>query len=418
MRQVVHVESTGCHIGSHEQLHGVLAELLHGQVALLLAQVAVQGLGIVAVAYQLVGYLLGFQLGAAEDDGKNLGIVVHNALQGQVLVLRLHHIIKVVDVLGALVTAADNNSLVILKVLLGHSLHLAAHGGREHQRGVIVGQCLEDFIDAVGETHVQHLVGLVEHNVGHLLQMGKATVLEVNESARRSHDNLDNLHALLQRTHLRLDGSTAIDRLHVDAVHVLRKVTQIVGYLQAQLSGRTEHQRLGGAARQVDALQQRDAECRRLARTRLGKGYHVASHSQQIRNYRLLYRHGLYKSHLFNGAANLFADAQFIKCLHLGCKDTKKRGNYFLFSLIFRNFGYISSMEVILLTKLFKGGGGNANYSHNFSTFAAKSSINHVRPRISGRCILYDALCSSGGLEFGCQLLSVISPSQCLCRRH
>jgi len=36
----------------------MLAELLHRQVALLLREVAVQRLGVVAVAYQFVGHLL------------------------------------------------------------------------------------------------------------------------------------------------------------------------------------------------------------------------------------------------------------------------------------------------------------------------------------------------------------------------
>ena len=36
VRQVVNVESACCHICSHQQLYGMLTELLHGQVALLL----------------------------------------------------------------------------------------------------------------------------------------------------------------------------------------------------------------------------------------------------------------------------------------------------------------------------------------------------------------------------------------------
>ena len=36
VRQVVDIQTTRCHICCHQQLYGVLAELLHGQVALLL----------------------------------------------------------------------------------------------------------------------------------------------------------------------------------------------------------------------------------------------------------------------------------------------------------------------------------------------------------------------------------------------
>ena len=41
MGEVVNVETACCHVGSHEQLYAVLAESLHGEVALLLRQVAV-----------------------------------------------------------------------------------------------------------------------------------------------------------------------------------------------------------------------------------------------------------------------------------------------------------------------------------------------------------------------------------------
>ena len=33
--------------------------------------------------------------------------------------------------------------------------------------------------------------------------------------------------------------------------------------------------------------------------------------------YFLLYRHGLYKTHLLNGSANPFADTKFFKCLQI-----------------------------------------------------------------------------------------------------
>ena len=181
VRQVVDVKAASSHIGSHKQLSEVLAELLHGLVALLLREVAVQRLGVVAVLDQLVGYLLRLQLRAAEDDGENLGEVVHDTLQRQVLVLRMHHIIDVVHILGTLIARAHDDGLVILQVMLGHLLHLTAHRGREHQRGVLLRQRLEDLVDGIRETHVQHLVGLIKHDGAHSLQMGEATILQVEQ---------------------------------------------------------------------------------------------------------------------------------------------------------------------------------------------------------------------------------------------
>ena len=73
-----------------------------------------QGFGIVAVADELVGYFLCLNLCAAEDNGKDAGIIVHDALQGEILVLGIDHIIDMVDVLSTLITTAYHNLLVVV----------------------------------------------------------------------------------------------------------------------------------------------------------------------------------------------------------------------------------------------------------------------------------------------------------------
>ena len=78
--QIIHIQSSCSHIGSHQQLRQVVAEFLHRQVALLLTQVTMQRLGIIAVLDEFVGNLLCLDLGATEDDGKDTRIVVYDAL--------------------------------------------------------------------------------------------------------------------------------------------------------------------------------------------------------------------------------------------------------------------------------------------------------------------------------------------------
>lgn len=80
MSQIVYVQSTCCHIGSYQQLKVTLAELLHHQVTLCLTQFAMQGIGIVSVLNQLVGYFLSFLAGTAENDTVNLWIIIYNSL--------------------------------------------------------------------------------------------------------------------------------------------------------------------------------------------------------------------------------------------------------------------------------------------------------------------------------------------------
>ena len=310
--QVVNVEAAGGHVGGHEQLGEVLAELLHRKVALLLREVAVQRLGVVAVAYELVGHLLRLALRAAEDDGEYAGVVVYHALQGQVLVLGAHHVVDVVHVLGAFVAAAHHNLLVVAQVRLGYLLHLAAHSGREEQRVAVFGQALEYLVDAVGEAHVEHLVGLVEHHVAHAAELGHAAVLEVDEAAGGGHDDLC---AVAQGAHLVLYRRAAVDGHDVDASHVLGEVFQVVCNLQAKLARGAEHQRLGVAAPCVYALQHGYAEGGCLARAGLCQRDYVVAVAEQIGDYFFLYGHGALEAQLRDGAANLFADAQFFKCL-------------------------------------------------------------------------------------------------------
>ena len=226
--EVVYVESARGHVGGHEQLREVLAELLHREVALLLREVAVQRLGVVSVVDELVGYLLRLALCAAEYYGENLRVVVNDALQGEVLVLGVDHIINVVHVLGALVAAAHHYLLRVGKVVARYFLDLAAHRGREEQRVAVLGHAGQYLVDAFGEAHVEHLVGLVEHYVLDGLELRRAAVHQVDESSRRGYDYL---RAVLQGAYLVLNRRASVHWYDVDAADVLGEVLQVVGYL-------------------------------------------------------------------------------------------------------------------------------------------------------------------------------------------
>ena len=78
--QIVNIKTTGSHIGSHQELNGMVAELLHGEVTLLLTQVAVQCLCIITILNQLICNILSLQLGAAEDNCKDARIEIHHTL--------------------------------------------------------------------------------------------------------------------------------------------------------------------------------------------------------------------------------------------------------------------------------------------------------------------------------------------------
>ena len=251
MRQIVHIQSACSDICCHKQLRQVVTELLHRQVALLLRKVAMQRLRIITVFDEFVGNLLRLNLRATEYDGEDTGIIINDAFQRQILILGVHHIIDMVHVFGPFVTAAHHDFLIVVQIFLSHALHLLAHRGREHQRVMLLGERFEDFVDTIRETHVQHLVGLVEHDVCHLFQVRKAAMHQVNESSWCSHNDLD---TLLQGSHLWFDGCTTIYSLYMYAIHILGKVAQVVGNLQTEFSGGRQHQGLCLPARGVNTL--------------------------------------------------------------------------------------------------------------------------------------------------------------------
>ena len=70
----------------------------------------------------------------------------------------------------------------------------------------------------------------------------------------------------------------------MDALQIFREVAHVVGYLQAELAGRGEDQCLWQSSAYLAhdgpwllgySLQYGDAESSRLARARLGQGYHI-----------------------------------------------------------------------------------------------------------------------------------------------
>ena len=136
----------------------------------------------------------------------------------------------------------------------------------------LLGQVLKDGIDAVGKAHVEHLVGLIKHNVFHVVEFGHAALNEINQSAGSGDDDL---YAVAQRVNLGHDGGTAINGHDAHIVKILGKVVEVVGNLQAELACGRENQRLRVAAGAVDLLQNGNAEGCSLARAGLSKGDNV-----------------------------------------------------------------------------------------------------------------------------------------------
>ena len=74
----------------------------------------------------------------------------------------------------------------------GHALHdLAVERGREEQRLARGGRGGHDLLHGGPEAHVEHAVGLVEHEHLHVAQLHVAALHEVVEAPGRGHEDVD-----------------------------------------------------------------------------------------------------------------------------------------------------------------------------------------------------------------------------------
>ena len=203
-----------------------------------------QGIGVVSVAYQIVRHLLCLHSGAAEDDGVDAGIEVHNALQCQVFVFGVNHIIDVVYAFGSFVSASHLDGVRAVQVVFGNAFDFLAHGGAEKQCAALLGNALKDCVQILLESHAEHFVRLVQDHMADVGKLCHATFHQVEQSARCGNNDV---HSSLQSTNLWLNVGTSVDSQNAQRGHVLGETFEVIGNLQAKLTGRTENKRLWSA---------------------------------------------------------------------------------------------------------------------------------------------------------------------------
>ena len=117
----------------------------------------------------------------------------------------------------------------------------AGHRRREQRDLLVLGGVGEDRLDVLGEAHVEHLVGLVEHEEPQAAEVEGALLEVVHDPAGGADDDVD---AAAQRRQLDAVPLAAVDRQHVHAGQVDGVLLERLGHLDRQLAGRREHQRL------------------------------------------------------------------------------------------------------------------------------------------------------------------------------
>ena len=134
--------------------------------------------------------------------------------------------------------AGDLDRLGVVQELVGQFLDRRGHGGREQQGLATARKLGTDFLDVGDEPHVEHPVGLVDHQQIAIVEHDLAATEQVHQPARGGDEDVD---ALLERFDLVAHLHAADQQRHRKAV-VLAILHEILGDLGGELAGRLEDQ--------------------------------------------------------------------------------------------------------------------------------------------------------------------------------
>ena len=169
----------------------------------------------------------------------------------------------------------------------------------------------QDALDLVDEAEVEHLVGLVEHDVARRGEHQGAARDQIQRPPHRGHDHVG---ARAEPRLLGLDGLAAEDRDHLDR-QVLGVGAKRLRHLDAELPGRREHERLGVAGARIEVLKHRQPEGGGLAGARLRLADHVVT-GEQLRDRLLLDRRRVGVAELVKGLQDLVREPELAKGGH------------------------------------------------------------------------------------------------------
>ena len=206
--ELLDVQPPGGDVGGHQALDLPGLEVGQGLLPGGLALVAVDGGGGNTRLGQIPGHLVGPVLGAGEHQG-----VFHIQLPEQMgeqlgLVVLVHKVHRLLDGLHRGGHRVHRHPDGVVEQGVHQLGDLRGHGGGEQHGLLLAGQPLEDLLHVVDEAHVQHPVGLVQHEDFQLVQLDEALLVQVHEPARSGHQDV---HPPAQGLHLGVLAHAAED---------------------------------------------------------------------------------------------------------------------------------------------------------------------------------------------------------------
>jgi hypothetical protein len=163
----------------------------------------------------------------------------------------------------------------VAQVAADHCVDAWWHRGREQHRLALRGRLFEDLLDVLRESHIEHLVRLVQNHHFQAVQTERPAPDVVECSPWRGDDDI---HTPAQLTQLPADGLTAVDGKHTGAHHAAIAVDRFRN-LHGEFARRHQHQRhrLRISALPGHPVEQRKSEGGSLPRSSRGLPEQVPS---------------------------------------------------------------------------------------------------------------------------------------------
>ncbi len=254
VRQLDDVQAARGDVGRHQHLQAAGLELGQRARASVLALVAVDRQRRDAVLRQLLGQPVRAVLGARKHQHLEPVVLAHQVRQQLALARLVDRQHALADRVGRRVAARDFDQRRLVQQAVGQCLDLVGERRREQQVLALRRQQLQHATNVVDEAHVEHAIGLVEHQYLHARQVDRALAGVVEQAARgRDQD----VHPATQAVDLRVDVDAAEHDGRRD-LQVLRVGDDAFLDLRRELARRREDQHADRAR----------ASCGRLARRR------------------------------------------------------------------------------------------------------------------------------------------------------
>ena len=155
--------------------------------ALLPCNAAVGDAGLGQIAADAVGTVLG----AGEDEHAVHAAIGEQALEQCPLLLGADEVHALLDAVDRDLRRRDVDAHRMVENLRGELGDRRRHGGREQQRLALAPACDNDLPHVADEAHVEHAVGLVEHEDRNLVEPDMALVAEVEQASGRGDQDVD-----------------------------------------------------------------------------------------------------------------------------------------------------------------------------------------------------------------------------------